>query len=67
MTATTEKTAPAQIEPKKDTVPKYSVALTEELNKDLSYVAGRLDISKARVFKDAVAFYRKAVEAGTIK
>lgn len=54
---------PAQ--PKKD--PKYNITLTPEMERDLTYVAGRLDIPKAEVFRRSVAFYRKSLEAGKVE
>ena len=52
-------------EQKKD--PKYNITLTPEMEQDLTYCAGRLDVPKAEVFRQAVAHFRKSLESGAVK
>jgi predicted DNA-binding protein len=47
--------------------PKYNITLTPEMERDLTYTAGRLDVPKAEIFRRAVAHFRKAVESGQVQ
>ena len=48
-------------------VPKYNISLTDDMQKDLLYCCGRLDLQKAEVFRRAIAHYRRSVERGEVK
>ena len=65
--ATATETTATETTVKAPAIPKYNVSLDPALTSNLDFCAGKLDLSRAEVFRRALAHYRQAVESGAVQ